>query len=76
MNKRYTLVTEYDDSWMEESKTGEYVLFEEYKKLYDALNKIHNYPNVESIWDDDRDDAAWDIVTIAGVAIGEINEEE
>ncbi len=45
---------------------GDLVKFEDYKKLHDALEKIHNYPEEDTMWDDDRDDAAWEIVSIAG----------
>ena len=67
--KRYNFETEYDDAWMGESDVGKYVLFEDYEKLYDALLQIHNYPEEDSLWQDARDDAAWEIVSIAGRAL-------
>lgn len=51
------------------NKWGEYVKFEDYEKLYDALYRIHIYPEDEPLWDDDRDDAAWEIVNIASSAL-------
>jgi hypothetical protein len=54
---------------LQEDTSGDIVKFEDYEKLYDALYRIHNYPEEDSLWDDDRDDAAWEIVEIAGRAL-------
>lgn len=69
-------ITRYDiesdenyDTWIGPSEIGDYVLYEDYEKLYEALEKIHNYPD-EPIWWDDRDDAANEMVRIAGEVIG------
>lgn len=54
---------------LQEDDDGDLVKFEDYKKLYDALLQIHNYPEEDSLWQDARDDAAWEIVSIAGRAL-------
>lgn len=74
--KRYKFTTLYDNSWMEESSYGEYVKFEDYEKLYVALEQIHNFPDNESIWTDSCIDAAWDMVEISGLAIGVLDESD
>jgi hypothetical protein len=69
-------ITRYDiesdenyDHWIGPTDDGDYVQFEEYEKLRKALEKIHNYPD-DPIWRDNRDDAANEIIRIAGEAIG------
>lgn len=51
------------------SECGEYVSFQDHEKLQKALERIFYY-NQEDIWWDSRDDAANDMLKIAGVALG------
>ncbi len=50
---------------------GEYVIFDNYERLRKALKTIYHYDDNE-IWWDDRDDAADEMMVIAGIALGMI----